>query len=277
MLINFWIGHPEISRDHELLIHIWKMRMATRKNLGAIMGKTLGSIDQQLHALRKKGDYIRSFRPKGKFDESVYFLGVEGAKLVGEVLNKKISFYDYKGKQARHFTGINDIMTRLINRIGLESFKEETEWQFTGEARDTIQREWAELLLERNVTADQIRGTISQLPEPDARVTIGSQSFWLEFDNATEAPSIIKEKLDDYIWSMVPIQNRDPIIWVVTKRFPNRAERFRQLWQEVQHHPKQQERFNQYVDRFFFPQMFFLIEGSETEILARQIPSLSAR
>lgn len=270
MIINEWIGHPELSRDQELLIHLYKMRMATRRNLAVVMGKTLGSIDQQLFALRRKGDYIRSFRPRGKHDQSVYYLGVDGAKIVGEILGKRVSFYEYRGAQARHFTGINDILTRLIDRIGLDAFKEATEWRFTGECRDALQAEWAELLLENiqqgHISEDQAGDYLTRLIEPDASFTFNGQSNWLEFDNATESHKKLKRKLEDTIYTLVSIGDQSPIIWVITQRVPARAQQLKRIWEEVQ-----AEQIGNYP---YLPHMEFFLEGQETEyILSKKNPS----
>src|SRR5690606_8517825 len=108
--------------------------------------------------------------------------------------------------------------------------------------------------------------TLDQLPEPDARfVIMDKKAKWLEFDNSTESKSKIRRKMLDYIEAMIPMDNHDPIIWVTTKRNPQRRDYLAEVWLEVQESHEVKKIKDGYGDQFFLPTMYFYIEGEETD------------
>lgn len=273
-MINKWINHAEILRIHELLVHVDHMRAPTVEQLASVMGLSAKTI---LHVyipkLRKLNkNYLETRKLKGRGSKNVYSLGSAGCDVVSSIYGRKIPYYPYTGAQDGHFVGINNILMRLIQKIGLPAFKASTQWLFTSETRDYLKKPWSKLLQywiqEGDISEEDATEMLHQLPEPDARLTMALMSFWLEFDNDTESPEKLREKLDDYIATLVPLQNRDPIIWVVTAKNPARRFELEKLWKEVQQWPEQEQRKEQYGEHFFFPEMYFFTEGEETELLA---------
>lgn len=270
MLINHWIKHPELKREEELLVHLHHMRMGTSENLSAPMGLSFRTVRESLIPSLYKQNRKLILSHRLKDGRAVYYLGPEGCKRVSQIVGYKVNFYDYTGAQARHFEGINNIMGRLIKRIGIERFKYKTKWFFTRQARDMIQKAWSELLTEQvdqgYVSTEEAANILDELPEPDARFEIlDKKARWLEFDNDTESRKKIERKMMDYVEAMIPMENQDVIIWVTTKHNPQRKDYLSNVWQDVKNSEEVKRLKDGYGDQFFLPSMHFFVEGEETD------------
>lgn len=169
-----------------------------------------------------------------------------------------------KPYQVYHYLGITNIIARLLQRIN-RSYLEHIDWlseyETWGNVIDAFMIKAKSAFGDQRIPAHLIVNTI----KPDASLRIGSQWFWIEFDNATENQRQLKKRYDRYMKTIRPNINGNklyiekidlPIVWVTTS--DRRRENMKHWYEEIK---KKWER----EGRTLFPKMFFVVEGQETQ------------
>lgn len=230
----------------------------------------------------------------------MYELGPGGKTTVEDILGHPINYKRLSGVQRTHYYGVNDILVRTLRRLTAEEMDrlpegkkhlarmqvlERLGWWNQGETAHIMLALWRPKLEKAYKGREKERlERQKRLAYPDARIEIDGKGVWLEYDNTTETienkeekhngslkkkdPSdrrtTIEDKLIQYIKTVGPIQNKDPIIWVTTS--PIRCENMRSCWEKVKQ-SEEVERMRKKTRSFFYPEMYFCVPGDEQNIL----------
>ncbi|SMO91578.1 hypothetical protein [Melghirimyces algeriensis] len=203
------------------------------------------------------------------------------------------------GVQRTHYYGVNDILVRTLRRLTAEEMEKLPEnkqhlarmrvleylnWWNQGETAYILLAPWRPILKKTYGEGKEKERQERQnkLAYPDACIQIRERASWLEFDNSTKTiendekkkdPSkrgtTIEDKLVQYIETLGPIQNKDPIIWVAAS--PSRIENIQKCWEKVKRSERVksiQEKAKRAKGNFFFPEMHFCLIGEEQNILS---------
>lgn len=249
-----WIDHPSFRRDEQLLAVLYEMGMATRKQLAIISGWTEDQVEWSIKRIRKwgktkedKDQWIRSYRlPLRQNRIAVYTLGKQGLQYVAAMQEQKLRRREAPRGQIAHFLGVNDILCRLLE-AGAD--RNEIRWLSTMKSIDFLTMLYESQGLEYD-------GSI----RPDARLYIGNQAYWIEFDNATEGPRQLEKKLHQYVTTLYHPEkgclDRAPVIWITINQ--QRRDYLQKLWNATS------RRFDE------VPEMKFFIQGDEVDFLLTQ-------
>jgi hypothetical protein len=265
-----WVKNPDLSRMEELLVHIANLRMPTAAQLAALMGITKKSVVQNIYLLNKEEKHtIRSMKMRRADSEKVYWLGRRACQLVEETTGEKVEYYEFSRRkgQSRHTKGVNDILIRMIEKAGLDDMKKHCAfWNGKGAKQEVFQA-WK---LMEGWDEEQAAEEFKSMLSPDARFTIGGErSHWLEFDNATKEKGAIFCQFELYVVKLVPIGNRDSVIWVC--KDDQRRDEMIRWWREFKAAPPSTPEMQAAVARvkgegkkFYLPEMHFFSQGDET-------------
>lgn len=270
-----WVRHPDLSRMEEMLVHIANLRMPTAAHLAALMGLTKKSIVQNIYLLNKEDkNTIRSMKLKRVDSEKVYWLGRRACQLVEETTGQSVEYYEFtrhKG-QSRHTKGVNDILIRIIEKVGLEQAKEHCTWLNGKSAKQVIFQAWRAM---EQWEPDQATEEFKTMLSPDARCSITDRDYWIEYDNDTKERGAIFEQYERYVTRLVPVQNRDPVVWVC--KDVRRRDEMARWWDQFKSAPPTSEmqvmiaRLQAEGKQIYPPEMHFFAQGDET------IPLLTGR
>ena len=232
----------------------------------------------------------------------MYELGPAGKTVVEDILGHPINYKRLSGVQRTHYYGVNDILVRTLRRLTVEEMDrlpegkkhlarmrvlERLGWWNQGETAHIMLAPWRPKL-EKTYGKGKEKERLERqkrLAYPDARIEIDGRGAWLEYDNTTETiedkeseeknsplkkkdPSdrrtTIEEKLIQYIKTVGPIQNKDPIIWITLS--PLRCDNMRRCWEKVKR-SEEVEKIRKKTRSFFYPEMHFCLPGGELNIL----------
>lgn len=190
-------------------------------------------------------DAIRSYERK----PTIYYLGETGWQEVQNLLQADGRYIEKSELLADHDLGVNNILMRLLQQLPREDWSQ-VEWVPTFETRDQLFDLW------KTIPKDQRRAK-DRMISPDARIFLYGKTVWGEYDNASKSKAEIKYQYRNYIMSLIPIQNRDPVIWVVRGR--RRKDNMIRWWEEV----KQEDQFRNRP----LPDFHFFNPGEETKFI----------
>ncbi|OAB28465.1 replication-relaxation family protein [Paenibacillus macquariensis] len=206
-----WVDHDRLTRVEQLQNIIFDMGIATAEQLMAITGMQYDNLRYHIHKIQKSGrDMLRVYYLPAKFGvrkRGAYTLGPDSIRLVCQMRNAPETAKVITSAMMMHHIGTNDILLRAkkhseLNRLNID---------WTGEKLST------ELLyldlLEIDPEEANRPGFKRQL-RPDAKLTVGSAEFFIEFDNDTENPRRIEEKYRRYIELHEKLNFTSPILWV---------------------------------------------------------------
>jgi DNA-binding MarR family transcriptional regulator len=267
-MIFDYIAHDELDRIEELLVCLHHFRRATAEHLAVFLGIKRETVVVMIHQLNKKGKYIEGVRTKGRTGRKLYHLGQKGCIAVSEILGERVNYYNYSKFQGKHHMGNIEILVRLVEKIGIDQAIEHLTWYNTKETKRILFTPWREAMRD-TMNSDQLKQMYDEMIEPDSRLLIGDFGLWLEYDNDTEKDWKVKRKFDQLIEALVPIQNKDPVIWVAPTE--KRRKQLQIWWEEVQNKPSHQKNLAEHPDDFYFPPMYFFVAGEETETLIGMI------
>lgn len=277
--------HPYLKREEELLGVIYKLRMVAVDQLATVMGVAKKTVEKLKCSLNKEGEMVVThysrrrgarrlpFPPEYRFGPRMYALGVSGKGVVEAILEQPVFLKKHTGRQAVHYYGVNDILVRTLTRLIEEESQgqdehpmarvrawERLQWLNSREAVEVLEVAW-EPILEDQKKKDQKEFRTDWI-HPDGRIIVDGKAFWLEYDNMTEQirnpegagkATTIEDKMARYVFSMTPIQNTDPVIWVTLSSV--RRDNMKEVYEEMK---------EAYPD---MPQMIFCSPGEEQSIL----------
>ena len=254
MLFN-WIDHPSFRRDEQLMAILYELGIATKKQLSTITGWTENQIAYSIDRIRKwekdkekRDEWIFCYRlPLQKNRIGAFTLGKKGLRYVADMMQESRPRRRESPKgQISHFLGLNDILCRVLES---GTPRETLSWLSTLKSIDFLDHLYQSKGLE-------FTGSI----RPDARLYIGNQAYWIEFDNATEGPRQLEKKLHQYVTTLYHPEkgclDRAPVIWITINQ--QRRDYLEKLWNATS------RRFDE------VPEMKFFIQGDETNFLMPQ-------
>jgi hypothetical protein len=278
MLIRWMRSAPK--RTIEILLYLHYLGMASSDQLGTLLGIKGTSVSKYTQDMNKKTpESVLLHRPQkrsrravrlGKsIDPYMYSLGVAGKRVVEEYLQQQIPYYQNKGTQAAHYWGVNNVLVQLIEALGHKEVMERVEWYNNRDARKLLITTWEQ----SDIDDEQVQELIKNMIVPDSYLHIDQQGYMIEFDNDSEDANLgIKPKCRKYIATLVPVGNKDPVIWIAPTT--QRRDTLKQWWEEVQ----AEETYQSYQSNaaFYFPSMHFFTTDDVPAIvvqLAKKSPS----
>lgn len=267
MSILKYLGHPYLGRTEQLCVLIHFARMIDVDDLSDVLGLSQTNITSLIHLANRKGKYFTGKRVGGLKGRKMYFLAPLGCKVVSDILGKKVSYYEFSEYRGKHYKGINQILFRLIKAVGLDRAKEYIDWKNTSETSSYLKQVYFEVVTEElRKDESYYKETVKNLVHPDALLTINGVEFFVEYDNNTEDPPQLKQKmrdLRDMINDMIyirPGQKKPLVLWVAPTA--KRTKELKELWQSIRQDG---------IDMGFYE------AGTETAILSALIPSKSQK
>lgn len=285
MQVRDIVMHPYLKREEELLGVIYKLRMVAADQLATVMGISSKYVQMLKSSLNKEGDMVVShysrrrgarrlpFPPEYKSGPRMYALGPSGKAVVEAILDQPVYLKKHTGRQAVHYFGVNDVLVRTLTRLieqesqGQEDHPmarvrawERLQWLNSREAVEILEMAWAPIL-EDQKKKDQKEFRTDWI-HPDGRIIIDGKAYWLEYDNMTEQirnpegtgrATTIEDKMARYLFSMSPIQNTDPVIWITPS--PLRRDNMKKVYEEIKEENSE------------MPEMIFCSPGEEQSIL----------
>jgi len=281
MLLN-WIDHPSYRRDEQLMHILFECGMATFEQLHVITGWSKSNLRMQIKRLQGRGKtesirkgqvggksgeidtnkpgeppkhcnlWITSYRLPRPYQKSqvVYALGQASLHYVHEMRqeeHKKIK--DPPFGQALHFIGTNQVLVRCLQTFG----RDRVSWLSTQHITDL-------LLLSLQESTNQTGGDRRHLIRPDARLTVGSNHYYIEFDNDTEMPRQLERKFHRYVQILQATKDNTPILWITTNS--KRQSYLRRNWEAIK---------RKYYAGQPVPDMYFFVQGDELGMLSAQL------
>lgn len=263
MQVRDIVMHPYLKREEELLGVIYKLRMVAADQLATVMGVAKNTVEKLKSSVNKEGEMVVShysrrrgarrlpFPQKYRFGPRMYALGPSGKAVVEAILDQPVYLKKHTGRQAVHYYGVNDILVRTLTRLieqeshGQEEHPmarvrawERLQWLNSREAVEILEMTWAPIL-EDQKKKDQKEFRTDWI-HPDGRIIVDGKAFWLEYDNMTEQirnpegtgkATTIEDKMARYLFSMSPIQNTDPVIWITPS--PVRRDNMKEVYEEL--------------------------------------------
>lgn len=264
------------KRHDELLSYIYAFTMVSAQQLAALMETEKGTVVTYVHRLNKKGEMVISHHPprskrireklKEKIGPRMYSLGIDGLRVMEELLEIDISQYQVKGRQSEHYWGITETFIRLYQALGYDEVMERIEWHNTKEASRMFVDNWHQLRGRKIEDKFKYMEEKKELPRPDFRMLIDTVPIWGEYDTGSSGLNqkvIPKMKL--YTKWMLLLQDQTPILWVTDQE--NRRDNLKEAWESVKADPVYDELKD--TEGFFFPKMNF--------ITLDQVPRLGGR
>lgn len=207
-------------------------------HLAQLLGIKKNSVTRYISEWNKEGDFIRKKYPprRGKHRKRLFlsgqtygprmlYLGKDGRKVIEKLLDTTIREYEPSSSQLEHTWGTNEILLSIYSQCTTEEDFLALEWWNTSEARDYLLHQY------KKQKKQSIRE--QDIIEPDARLQFGSYSCWIEFDNSTERIHQIERKYRRYLFTLIPIKNKEPILWFT--RNVSRAIELKEWWEDLQH------------------------------------------
>lgn len=307
-----WINHPTMPLKDKLIMVLYELRTANRYQLARVLGKSVRHIEKIIElinqgAARKRGVKVGKQIKRGhglgiqsRHGNSrvprMYSLGPVAWDRAQDILGKDLDYVEHTGTQDEHFSGLNDILIRLLdvkrkeqlNRaiaqgelqteemeglpyhkvverlasIGLDRI-EGLAWENTIDAKKDLIYIWE--LGRWDVWQEnekQKREDMKKIVYPDARVLYNGKNFWIEFDNGSEWGEKLRDKPRKYIETFEPIPPETdlhgPVVWVANDA--SRVGYLEDQWKRVKVEP----RFKSYKQK---PEMHFFLPGQETPFL----------
>ncbi len=289
------VCHPYLKREEELLGVIYKLRMAAAEQVADVMGISKKYVQMLKSDLNKEGEMILThyqrrrgarrlpFSKEYTLGPRMYALGPAAKSTIEAIVGHPIYFKKHTGKQQVHYYGLNDILVRTLKQVIEDESRddelearvtawERLQWLNTQETAIVIEQAWAPLL--EKDTAKEQKETRKDLIHPDARLLIDGRPFWIEYDDGSErlrspeeepdySLTTIEDKMGRYLFSLTPIQNKDPVVWVTPS--PIRRDNMRDLWEEICCSQPHED----------VPNMYFFTPGEEQSILLDSQSELS--
>lgn len=285
MQVRDIVMHPYLKREEEFLGILYKLRMVAADQLATIMGISKKYVQMIKSSLNKEGEMVIShysrrrgarrlpFSSEYKSGPRMYALGPSGKAIVEAILDQPVYLKKHTGRQAVHYYGVNDVLVRTLNQLIEKEGPEDPmarvrawerlQWFNSREAVEILDHAWIPIL-ENEKKKDQKEFKMD-LIHPDGRIIVDGKPRWIEYDNMTEQmrnpegdgkqATTIEDKMGRYLFSLVPIQNTDPVIWITPS--PVRRDNMRALWEEMREIDPE------------IPDMYFCIPGEEQSILFR--------
>ncbi|MDT3418201.1 hypothetical protein QO009_004126 [Brevibacillus aydinogluensis] len=279
----FWIDHPSYRREEQLMHILYDCGMATFEQLQVITGWTPRNLKEQIQRLQRRGRCGGKIRGKsgGKTGDEyanaqvettkdadlwivthhlarpyrksrvVYALGRQGLLYVNEMRqleNKKIK--DPPFGQALHFVGTNEVLVRCLQALG----RENVSWLSTQHVTDLLLLAMQDPMNDKNSDRKDRRHLI----RPDARLTVGTSHYYIEFDNDTEMPRQLERKFHRYVQTLQEIKDSTtPVLWITTNQ--KRRDYLRRNWESIKR--------KYYAGKPIpIPEMHFFVQGEELRL-----------
>lgn len=248
-----------------LLVHYFGL--ISPKQLATIMGISYNYLLKLVCELNAKGEYIqkkyparnRRIRKQGfisgqKYGPRMYMIGSDGIELVEAILKRKAQPKVYATSHMEHTWGTHEILCRVIDQLESDDPLQVIDWWTTANARNLLFTEHGKLYRsEWRADPEKRKKAEEEIIEPDGRLKINGKYLWIEYDNGYEDDKKLKRKYRRYVFTLFPIKNRDPIVWVAPTQ--ERAAQMAAWWEETQNGPA----FKQFaeIEGFYFPKMIF--------------------
>lgn len=258
------LANEYLETREKLMILLYYLGMANREQLAILLDKSIHTIDMTIKRLNKRNkDEKHIFSKSAPFNRGpkMYQLGPAGWAWVMDWIDEDRKYYERSDSQKRHYKGMTDILIRLIDRLGRERAFEALEYYNTYEATELFQYPWQVINWEAWQDPKLKREHSKGLPRPDLYIKIGDQSYWIEYDTASESPNKIKSKIRQYYRAFNQLsmksKSRKPVVWIAPTR--SRAENMRAWCQQVSLEIEFKSMKNP------APEMVFLVEGEDAE------------
>jgi hypothetical protein len=260
MLLKY-LGNPDLNRTEQLAVVMYYARMIDGHDLADLLGVSLTNVTTIISSANKKNKYFTGKRVGNHKGTKMYFLGPYGCKVVSDIIGKKVTYYEFSASRGRHYRGINMVLFRLIKEVGLSKAKKHIQWWNTAETENYLRDMFHETCKELGKDDAYYREKVKELIYPDAMLEIGGVVFFVEYDNDTEPPRQLREKMVNYSELVKkiyinPNQPKPLVLWVAPHQ--DRADELKSIWADI---PCQDVR------------MGFYAQGEETPILKALMPS----
>ncbi|WP_044639726.1 replication-relaxation family protein [Risungbinella massiliensis] len=259
-MIKKWLEEDQYtSKTDQLMCVIYSLGITDRRQLQTVTGWTEMQIHGGLQRIRNlargnetKDEWLLTWQPT-YHSPYVYSLGEKGIQHVRALKEAAVKFDGQQPRrgQVSHFMGTNHILCRAI-----EKGYDVKDWMSAGE---TLSYLYYQLLPEKSPVM------------PDCTICIeGSQHYFGEFDTGKTSGGKLEDKFHKYLNLSNIIGEYFPVVWVTVKE-----SRKQLLMKKAQDAILSYERKKKKPLPAKLPEMFFFVEGEETEFLAGKEQSRS--
>lgn len=259
------LNNSELETREKLMLLLHDLGMVDRYRLATLLNRSVHTIDQTIKRLNKKNPdekHIVSYTAPFNKGPKLYQLGPAGWHWVMDWMGEDRKYYQRSEAQRRHYNGMNDILIRLIERVGHDHLGrihylntyEATE-QFFYPWQVAHWKEWNDLKVRREIT--------KEYPKPDLYIEVDGKGYWIEYETGHANSQKAKDKLRRYYRAfdkLAPTStSRKPVMIIAPSR--TRVENMRSWLNQVKHELEFRE-MNQAP-----PEIYFLVAGEETDLL----------
>lgn len=257
MLIEH-LTNPNLETKEKLLLTIFHLGMADRKQLSALLKVGVDSVDKTIINWNKKNPdekHVISLTAPFTKGPKLYQLGPAGWKWVMELIQDDRKYKERSDAQKRHYRGMTDILVRLVKKLGYEQL-DEVRYYNTREAGEQFRSPWN--VIHYHLEPKEKWELTKDLPEPDLLVGVGKIEAWTEYDTGTESPDKIRDKVRRYFRAYKQLgeksRSRKEIIWVAPTQ--SRVKSLKSWFEMVSEEPE-------FKEMELPPKMYFFVEGEE--------------
>jgi hypothetical protein len=264
------IFDQELSPQDTLLLALLDHSAISPRQFCILADWTISKLRVTVHRIRQQAEkdpdknlWVRREHTRYELDRFYYTLGTEGLKYCGRLLQKRFDSRQIAEATAQntHLLGLNEILVRLV-KAGVN--RRQIVWLATREASDFLYR------LLRIKKEIKRRGIL----RPDARLVLGNQAFWVEYDNGTEGPLELERKMVEYIDTLEELREEwvdphgqrrppidvSPVVWVA--RDEQRRHYLEGIWRSLV--------LLRYVGQWV-PEMHFFSPGQDTLFFLEEV------
>lgn len=245
-----WIDHPRLTRIDQLLSVIYDLGMASKEQIAQITGWNRNNLNDIIYRARKLNPGFLNVNHTPVIKGStvgVYTLGRAGIVHVHELRELPTDrVREAPAGQIMHYIGINDILCRALE----EANRDDVQWYSAYEVGDLFTMMYSDLKIDFDGR---------RMIRPDGRLRMNDTDLLIEFDNDTEGPKALESKYHRYVDLYNKLKLRYPIIWVTINE--RRRSYLERNWEALK-----KVTYNDFPE---LPNMYFFLEGQETEYIKR--------
>jgi predicted transcriptional regulator len=217
--------------------------------------------DERLAIKQERDKWISSVRGKERGSSRLYKLGPKGIQLAAKALYTS-SYEELDIAQREHFRGLNEILVRLIRKMGRQEIIQHAEWYNTKDAFQELIRIWEWYRQSDWIDDPKLRKEhLKKLARPDGLLILNDQRAWIEYDTGSEDAPQLEDKYKRWANSLVPFNIQDPVVWITPKE--SRTKKLAALWEYRKSRLKMK----------YYPNMLFFTAGEDTDFFLTTLQS----
>ncbi len=265
-MIFHWVNHQQLKNYEKLICILYDCGMATVEQLMIVTGWGESLVRKNLMIIsnmedgKNKDKWLLKTASKRTIigqPSQAYYLGPRGMKYALLINGNQTSSRVSSPAQLHHYLRTLNIVIRLIE-AGVS--RDLITWNSPHECIAMVYSLWERRV--RNLDFE----TLKKLSRPDARLAIGDQAYWIEFDNDTEGSRMLEKKFQRYVNTIAPYKFehriihetplKKPVLWVTISE--KRRKFLENIWGAVC-----KSIYRDY-DEDQLPTMYFFVEAEET-------------